>query len=179
MAIINTFVDEKAYTAQQKSRLFNKFEKVVKKRDSQLIDKSLYHFLYQYCGYIAHYSWYGYKDYYSENIVEFLEELLHHQFDWGAGNYKDIGNAMKALAREELPKVMIELEQKRMSKEKAMLHALAQKHGYTVAASSNTSVENNTMTLELPSVVLANLETVKTNRAKKQQDCEGQLYLVI
>jgi hypothetical protein len=180
MAINNTFVDEKAYTAQQKSRLFNKFEKVVKKRDSQLIDKSLYHFLYQYCGYIAHYNWYGYKDYYSENIVEFLEELLHHQFEWGAGIYKDIGNAMKALAMEELPKVKIELAQERMNKEKAMLHALAHKHGYTVAASSDTRDEKETMTpAAAPSVVLTHLETVQTSRTKKQRDCEGQMYLVI
>ena len=28
-------------------------------------------------------------------MIAFLEELLHRHFEWGAGNYKDIGNAMK------------------------------------------------------------------------------------
>jgi hypothetical protein len=182
MTINNSFVEEKAYTAKQKTSLFKKFEKVVKMRDSQLIDKSLYHFLYQYCGYKAHYNWYGFKDHYDGKcqMVMFLEELLYHHFEWGAGNYKDIGNAMKLLAREELPKVKMEVVEERNTKEKSMLLALAQKHGYTVAASTDTSDEKETMTtVAAPSVVLANLETIRTSRTKKQRDCEGQLFLIL
>jgi tyrosine-protein phosphatase YwqE len=44
VAINNSIIDEKAFTAKQKTSLSKKFEKVVKMRDSQLIDKSLYHF---------------------------------------------------------------------------------------------------------------------------------------
>lgn len=126
MTINNSFVNEKSYTAKQKSSLFKKFEKVVRMRDSQLIDKSLYLFLYQYCGYIAHYNWYGFKEYYmgTSQMIEFLEELQFRHFEWGAGHYMDIGNAMKALASVELPKVRMELAKERDSKEKRYYYLL-------------------------------------------------------
>ncbi len=130
------FVSEARFTAMEKVRLYRKFEKVVKRRDSSLIDKSLYTFLHVFCGYIAHYNLHGYRQHYEhpQGMLEMLEELLGHHFEWGAAICVDIGNRMKELAREELPKIRVDCLRLQEEKEQKQLRQLALKHGYSVTA---------------------------------------------
>ncbi|CAG7651473.1 hypothetical protein ACFQI7_28180 [Paenibacillus allorhizosphaerae] len=167
------FQDELRFTAKQKGKIYKKFMKVVKARDSMMIDKSLYEFLHVYSGFIAHYNLHGFRDYYRhlKGIIEMLEELLLHHFEWGAGSYTDIGNALKEIAREALPGIRIEEEAKIKQRELATLQALAAKHGYRVGLEEDApcAVQPELQTMEVPSI--------QAKKRKREAFCEGQLLL--
>jgi hypothetical protein len=66
-----------------------KFRKVIEKRDMSMMDKELYQFLNLYCGFIAHYNIYGFRETYTLPR-EFADVFIRH-FDrdhrYFCGNY--------------------------------------------------------------------------------------------
>ncbi len=66
-----------------------KFRKVIESRDMNLMDKELYQFLNLYCGFIAHYNIYGFRETYAPPR-EFADVFIRH-FDrdhrYFCGNY--------------------------------------------------------------------------------------------
>jgi len=66
-----------------------KFRQVIEKRDMNLMDKELYEFLNLYCGFIAHYNIYGFREIYTPPR-EFADVFIRH-FDrdhrYFCGNY--------------------------------------------------------------------------------------------
>ncbi|MDQ0896391.1 MULTISPECIES: hypothetical protein [unclassified Paenibacillus] len=168
------FQDELRLTGQQKQRIYKKFMKVVKARDSQLIDKALYDFLYLRSGFIAHYDRHGFIDYYDgrKGMIELLEELLQHHYEWGVGSYTDIGNALKAIARELLPVIRFEVEEEKRQRELSTLEKLAVKHGYHVGPAKDT-LTSSQLPLQLA------MASSEGKKQKRDAHCEGQLLLMI
>ena len=66
-----------------------KFRKVIENRDMNMMDKELYQFLNLYCGFIAHYNIYGFRETYTPPR-EFADVFIRH-FDrdhrYFCGNY--------------------------------------------------------------------------------------------
>jgi hypothetical protein len=66
-----------------------KFRQVIEKRDMSLMDKELYQFLNLYCGFIAHYNLYGFRETYAAPR-DFADVFIRH-FDqdhrYFCGNY--------------------------------------------------------------------------------------------
>jgi hypothetical protein len=166
------FCDEKNYTANQKLRIYKKFLKVVKERDSMLIDKGLYDFLYLNCGFIAHYNRFGFCEFYGKKLgmAELLDELLHHHFHWGCAVYMDIGTALQDLAREELLKVLREVEAEKERSKVLLVRQLAEKHGLKIEEYRERVPELNFNTLELP---------FDTSKKMKSTFHDDQLLLVL
>lgn len=169
------FKDELRLTGQQKQRIYKKFLKVVKARDSHLIDKALYDFLHIRSGFIAHYNIHGFREYYENlsGMIDLLEELLRHHYEWGVGSYTDIGNALKAIAREMLPVVRAEAEEEKRQQELATLQKLATKHGYHVG----TAAEQLSSSDREFQLIMSSSEQSK--KRKRDVHCEGQLLLLV
>ncbi len=66
-----------------------KFRKVIESHDMNMMDKELYEFLHLYCGFIAHYNIYGFRETYA-SPREFADVFIRH-FDkdhrYFCGNY--------------------------------------------------------------------------------------------
>lgn len=170
------FKDELRLTGHQKQRIYKKFMKVVKARDSQLIDKALYDFLYIRSGFIAHYNIHGFKDHYMghQGMIELLDELLQHHYEWGAGSYTDIGNALKAIAREVLPVIRHEAEEEKRKREIQTLQKLASKHGYHVGLA-----EDHPLSLPERPLQVAMSSSEKGKKRKYNSHCNEQLLLMV
>jgi hypothetical protein len=153
--------------------------KGVKNRDSMLIDKPLYDFLHVHFGFIAHYDIHGFRSAYIKRsgMIDLLEELLHHHFEWGCASYNDIGNAMKAIARESLPVIRLEAEAEKKQQELVTQQRIASKHGYGIVPDGTSSLQ-----IEQPSFASApayEQPSKKGGKRKREDHCEGQLLLLV
>ncbi|QHW35575.1 hypothetical protein GZH47_32335 (plasmid) [Paenibacillus rhizovicinus] len=113
-------------------RLFKKFEKVVDTRDSQKIDKVLYHHLYQHAGFIAHYDIHGYRETYAgEGFLAFIDHFAQYPY-LGYGSHGEFNRRLREYVLEHAEDIRGDFARKADQKELALLNALAAKHGVTV-----------------------------------------------
>lgn len=68
-------------TQKQSTAIANNIVKCIKNNDMSLLTKSAYQFISICGGFIAHYDLQGFKDYYSDNINEFYEEILRNKMN--------------------------------------------------------------------------------------------------
>lgn len=61
-------------TTRQQSLISNNIRKVLTTNNIQFLSQFAYHYLYLCSGFIAHYDWFGFVDYY-QNVNELKEDL--------------------------------------------------------------------------------------------------------
>jgi hypothetical protein len=120
----------------EQEKLFKKFRKVLDTRDSQKIDKALYHHLYQHCGFIAHYNIHGYRDTYEGR--GFLDFIKHFEqcYYLGYGDHGKFNLRLKQYVVENAEVIRYEFAMKAEQKELKLLQSLAEKHGVSLQAKS-------------------------------------------
>jgi hypothetical protein len=116
----------------EQEKLFKKFRKVMDARDSQKIDKALYHHLHQHCGFIAHYNIHGYRDTYEGH--GFLDFIKHFEVCYylGYGDHGKFNLRLKQYVVENAEMIRNEFALKAEQKELMLLNSLAEKHGLSL-----------------------------------------------
>lgn len=136
------YCDARYFTAEQKAKAFKCFERVLRTRDIDKMDKNLYHHLIQHCGFSAHYDIHGFKAHYSgQNFRAFVERFDRNSRLFQGWNhwvnlegYEDINNDMVDLATAVAPRIYSELDAAEKAAEVELCKALAAKHGLRVVA---------------------------------------------
>lgn len=126
-------------TSAQQEKAFKRFQRVIDKRDSSLIDKNLYEHLHLHCGFIAHYDIHGFRATYSG--IEGFRRFVEH-FDiridgywkscWIEGDYVALNTDMVNYVMERADQIYAELDHHKRNAELALAHALLEKHGFNV-----------------------------------------------
>lgn len=62
-------------TPYNTSRIVSNVKKVLQEADMTLLSKQSYNFIYQQSGFIAHYNYYGFIEYYEDSIEQFVSDL--------------------------------------------------------------------------------------------------------
>lgn len=145
------------YTAKEKEKAYKCFCRVIEKRDITLMDKNLYHALYQYMSFIAHYNIHGFKDEYLGNgFLRFVKHFLNPPFyGLASTGTEDLGAAMQDVVRKHVDKIFYEFENQHIKKEIELMKRLAEKHGYTVIPISENTIDLNTNVNEEGQITLA------------------------
>lgn len=137
----NQYKDVEFMTAKEKEKAFKCFSRVLKHRDSNLIDKNLYNHLYLHCGFIAHYDIHGFRATYSgQNFREFVEHFDKNSENFSSfwwyndPDYIDLNRDMVNLATALAPQIYAELDAKKRLSELEKARLLAAKYGFKVVA---------------------------------------------
>ncbi|MCF8012212.1 MAG: hypothetical protein K9L17_13410 [Clostridiales bacterium] len=136
------FYDAKFFTAKEKERAYKCFQRVIKNRDINKMDKNLYNHLHLHCSFIAHYNMLGFKEEFSgRNFRRFIQHFDRNAPGFGEGalgwwikdsDYRDINEAMVELVTSVAPQIYHELDNLEAQEEKKLAKALAKKHGLKV-----------------------------------------------
>lgn len=131
--------DAQYMTAEEKRRAFRTFQKVIRSRSIERLDKNLYRHLTQHCGFIAHFDIEGFKAAYrGRSFRRFVEHFDRNHPNFGGfcpvwvdqPEYADINRDMVDFVTAEAPRIYAELDEMERQAELAALQALAAKHGY-------------------------------------------------
>lgn len=76
-------------TQKQSLNIANNIAKVIKKQDMELLSSASYKFISICSGFIAHYDLQGFKNHYSNNVMQFAGEILNFKSISGKTNYRE------------------------------------------------------------------------------------------
>jgi len=154
------YPDTQYLSGKEQEKVFKHFKKVIDKRDSGLITKSLYNHLHVHCDFIAHYDIFGFRGYYSG--LSFREFVEHFDLNnpetvywrhWLRGDYTEINQDMARYVTLQAPTIYAELDAEQKKLELALAMKLLEKHSVSVPITSSKSVdtfEKKTHTIFVP-----------------------------